>query len=135
MVKKRNSANVPKVDVVEPFFIGNFCHKRSLICLDLMDEVRSALTDAGWDGDFSMYYDNERYPNVRLYFRISSVSNVFIQGLWPEIKDRLPDIVPLVIHYRTLRLSPSDITACWIEPHTRDIDWANEDFIKYRLHR
>ncbi|MCH5328510.1 MAG: hypothetical protein J1E02_05785 [Coprobacter sp.] len=131
MDRKKYPPRVPKVDLVEPFYIGNFYHRRSSICKDLLDEARTLLSESGWDGDFTMYYDIDNPPKVRLYFKISCVSTVFLDGYWEEMKKRIQELVPLIIAYKKLRKHTDMVTACWIEANARYIDWIQEDYIKY----
>lgn len=129
MTDKSSYASIPKVDIVEPFYIGNFYHKRSLICNDLIDEAQSLLSDLGWEESFAMYYYVDDPTKIRLYFRIAYVSNVHIDGCWDDIKKQLKEIVPLIKSFQKLRLY-KQVTACWIEPNTKNIDWSQEDYMR-----
>lgn len=131
MNNKRLSPNIPKVDIVEPFYIGNFFHKRSLLCNSLLHEAKEILSHLGWEDNFSMYHHIGDTNNVRIYFRIAYISIVYIDGSWDDIKTRLPALVPLIKSYKELRQHADIVSAKWVEPNAKNIDWIQEDYAKY----
>lgn len=125
MNQKKLSPNIPKVDVVEPFNIGNFYHRRSFLCQSLAGEARELFSRLGWDGLFSIYRHSDDPSKVRVYFRIAYVSTIFLDGTWEDIKRRMPELIPLIKSYRDLRQHADIATASWIEPNARNIDWLD----------
>lgn len=110
-------------DIIQPFYIGNFFNTLSSIAKELLADAAIILKDLGWENEFTIYhYDDKQY--VRLYLRVAYVSAFHIDGKWEEIKNRLPQIIPLLKATVELR-KQRDSNLLWIERNVKDIQWAS----------
>lgn len=91
-----------RLDYVQPITIGNFCNNHTALCKDLMGEAGAILYECGWEHEFTIYYYGD-FRHVRLYLRLAYVAACHLDGLWEDIKIRLPDIIPLVKSAMELR--------------------------------
>lgn len=112
-------------DLIELIRLGNFTHNRNALCVDLMAEALSELRKYGWDNEFTMYYYGD-WKHVRLYLRIAYVGVCHLDGLWSEIKARLPKIIPLAKSLVELH-KESDFGLSWINRDMTRLEWISND--------
>ena len=120
---KENVRIIPLVDIIRPFSIGNFLHKRSSICHELLSEAAELLDSLGWNGSFALYRNPSDTDTIRLYLKIAYVGACFVEGPWDRIKEQLPTIVPMVLVVRELRKQPN-IGMLWIESNLKEMDYV-----------
>ncbi|MCH5219889.1 MAG: hypothetical protein J1F20_04900 [Muribaculaceae bacterium] len=106
-----------------------------MICTDLLNEAQNLLISLGYNGDFTMYYHLENPSIVRLYFKISYVSVIYIDGGWDEIKRDMQTFVSYVIAFQNIRKHADKLTCCWIEQNAKEIDWISEDYTKNAIQK
>lgn len=112
-------------DFTVPFYLGNFLHCSSSIAKELMAEAAIVLKESGWINEFIIYYYDDR-QNIRLYLRMAYVAAFHIDGIWEDIKQRLPRIIPLLKVTIELR-KEREIGLLWIEKDVKKIQWAKPD--------
>lgn len=109
----------------EIFCIGNFVHSESRKCDGLMADAAAILEEYGWQGDFALYYHEDRIQ-VRLYLRMAYVASCYIDGAWSEIKERIPYIIPLLLAATELR-KEKNLGMIWIDRQVTKLDWSKPE--------
>lgn len=115
----------PSFDLVEYITLVNFTNNRNALCVDLMAEALSELRKYGWDNEFTMYYYGD-WKHVRLYLRIAYVGICHLDGLWSEIKTRLPKIIPLAKGLVELHKERA-FGLSWINRDMTRLEWISND--------
>lgn len=131
-------------EVGEIFCIGNFVHSESRKCDGLMADAAAILEEYGWQGDFALYYHEDRileeygWQNdfalyfhedriqVRLYLRMAYVASCYLDGTWSEIKERIPYIIPLLLAATELR-KEKNLGMIWIDRQVTKLDWSKPE--------
>ena len=110
------------LDYTQPISISNFCNNHTALCKDLMGEAGDILSACGWGHEFTIYYYGD-FKHVRLYLRLAYVAACHLDGLWEDIKIRLPDII--------LR-KEKDFMMLWIEHQIVGLEWktSTDPFIR-----
>lgn len=121
---------VARIDYVEPIFFKNFCNNQSALCKTLMGEAGDILQKCGWEHEFTLYY-HEDFKHIRLYLRLAGVAACHLDGLWEDIKVRLPGIIPLIKSAVELR-KEKDFMMLWIERQIVGLEWktSTDPFIR-----
>lgn len=109
-------------DVEDLFYIGNFVHSESRKCDGLMDEAANILEEYGWQNDFALYYHEDRIQ-VRLYLRMAYVASCYLDGIWENIKERIPYIIPLLLAATELR-NEKNLGMIWIDRQVTKLEWS-----------
>lgn len=112
---------VPQEKIEQVEYIGNFAHSGSRKCIDLMAEAATILEEYGWQGDFALYYHEDRIQ-VRLYLRMAYVASCYLDGTWSEIKERISYIIPLLLAATELR-KKKNLGIIWIDRQVIKLDW------------
>lgn len=121
MIDKFENKINAQVDYVTPVFIKSFCNNHNALCKTLMSEAANILRECGWEHEFTIYYYAD-WNHVRLYLRLAYVAACHIDGLWVDIKVRLPHLVPLIKSVVELR-KEKDFMMLWIERQIAGLEW------------
>lgn len=119
-----------RLDYTQPTTIDNFCNNHTALSKDLMGEAGDILHACGWEHEFTIYYYGD-FKHIRLYLRLAYVAACYLDGLWEDIKIRLPDIIPLVKSAMELR-KEKDFMMLWIERQIVGLEWktTTDPFIR-----
>lgn len=104
-------------------FIGNFAHCKSNVSEGLLPFAAALLSEYGWENDFALYYHPDGIY-VRLYFRLAYVASCYLDGVWEEIAEHIPFVVPLIKATIELR-KIKNLGMLWIERNCKDFKWIN----------
>ncbi len=121
MIDKFENKIDARIDYVEPVYIKNFCNNHNALCKSLISEAATILQECGWEHEFTIYYYGD-WNHVRLYLRLAYVAACHLDGLWEDIKVRLPDIIPLVKSAVELR-KEKDFMMLWIDRDIVGLEW------------
>lgn len=104
-------------------YIGNFTHCNSNIGEGLLPLAATLLSEYGWENDFALYYHPDGI-HIRLYFRLAYVASCYLDGLWEEIAEQIPFVVPILKATVELR-KIKNLGMLWIERSCKDLRWIN----------
>lgn len=121
MIDKCENKLDAQIDYVKPVSIKNLCNNHNALCKALMSEAATILHECGWEHEFTIYYYGD-WKHVRLYLRLAYVAACHLDGLWEDIKVRLPYIVPLIKSAVELR-KEKDFMMLWIERNIVGLEW------------
>ena len=104
-------------------YIGNFINSKSNVCNRLHPLAAALLSEYGWENDFALYYHPDGI-RIRLYLRIAYVAVCYLDGIWEEIAEQIPFVVPLLKATIELR-KIKNLGMLWIECNCKDLEWLN----------